>query len=74
MSNFAEVGVLGASKFEQNILTSATVFSPAMFRSLLFRSGSAAEAANLSPPDEKIPETLIAHLLVASWLRHRRQY
>ena len=49
MSNFAKVGVLGASKFEQNILTSATVLSPAMFWRLLFRSGSDAEAANLPP-------------------------
>ena len=49
MSNFAKVGVLGASKFEQNILTSATMLCPAMFWRLLFRSGSDAEAANLPP-------------------------
>jgi hypothetical protein len=49
MSNFAKVGVLGASKFDQNILTSATMFSPAMFWRLNLRSGSGAKAANLSP-------------------------
>jgi hypothetical protein len=64
--NFTKIRVFGTSKLEQNILANTIVLAFAMFWILLLWSRRGAKAADLTPPDQKIPETTLEHDLEAT--------